>query len=120
MRKPSIILSFVLAAATMPTFAGGAAFPSSGASQEVLMAQMDARSVASAQTKHGVPASAAHASAQQKTRAEVHAEAVAWTKSGMGEMVYGEVPFDSRGPSFDRAAQSFQQFRQEQATRATK
>lgn len=120
MRKTFVILPLVLAAAAVPAFAGGTASTSNGATRDVLMAQIDARSGAAGQAKHGVPVSPAQAPGRQKTRAEVHAEAVAWTKSGMGEMVYGEVPFDSRGPSFDRAAQSYQQLRQEQAARANK
>ncbi|OUM00084.1 hypothetical protein A8M77_23145 [Variovorax sp. JS1663] len=52
----------------------------------------------------------------QNTRAAVRSEAVAWVRSGMSQIAYGNAPSDSRGPSYTRAAQAFEAMRQGDAT----
>lgn len=114
MRKTFITLPLVISAAVMPAFAGTDANVVRAA-QGLQVAQLDARSATPAQRSMGTNAELASSAPRQKTRAEVHAEAVAWTKSGMSEMAYGDVPFDSRGPSYDRAVQAFQKLNQDTA-----
>lgn len=47
------------------------------------------------------------AEATQKTRAQVHAEAVAWVASGMSQVASGERGFDPRSPVHARAMHNF-------------
>lgn len=115
MRKISLTLaSLSLAAAMAPTFAGnyaeGDPRPGSQPNQlSIAQVQNETRQwMASAPTAgypEGNPRAVVHAG--QKTRAQVQAEAIAWTKSGMSEIAYGEIASDSRGPSYDRALQAF-------------
>ncbi|MDA7414896.1 DUF4148 domain-containing protein [Xenophilus arseniciresistens] len=65
-----------------------------------------AAAVAPAMAAGGAPAGSG-GTATPLTRAQVHAEAVAWTQSGLGQMAYGEIGADSRGPSYERALQAF-------------
>lgn len=115
MRKISLTLaSLSLAAAMSPAFAGnyaeGDPRPSSQPNQlSIVQVQTETRQWMASAPTVGYPEGNPRATAVvgQRSRAQVQAEAVAWTKSGMSEIAYGEVAMDSRGPSYDRALQAF-------------
>ena len=114
----SFALATALLAAALPAVAGNYAEgdprpdlrPSQGTTADV---RAETRQWLATAPTVGYPEGEAKAAAlpRQKTRAQVQAEAVDWVRSGMVGVTNGEVPFDSRGPSYEQAVKAFDDLR---------
>ncbi|MBP6895751.1 MAG: hypothetical protein KBC94_15145 [Pseudacidovorax sp.] len=117
-RTPFALIALAMAAVSSPALAGnyaeGDPRPAATASQlsraDVAHETRDWMATAPAT---GYPEGEARATVtvSRKTRAQVQAEAEAWVASGMSQMAYGEVPFDTAGPAYRRAQQAFNSLR---------